>query len=134
VFDAFTRPELLVRWYGAHGWNLVACDVDLRVGGAYRFVMIARGGHEVAFHGEFREIVPNERLVHTEIYEGAPDSVALNLITFSESDGRTTVEMLTRVDTKEIRDIIIGSGMEGGMQEGMDLLEELAVSLAAETG
>jgi uncharacterized protein YndB with AHSA1/START domain len=95
-------------------------------------VMEAGGGHEVGFHGEFREIVPNERIVNTEVYEGIPggdDDPALNLVTFTELDGRTTLDLLTRVSSKEIRDMIIDSGMEGGMQEGMDLLEEIAISL-----
>ena len=94
--------------------------------------MIAHGGHEVGFHGEYREIVPNERIVNTEVYEGMPEGAAepaLNIVTFTEADGRTTLSLLTQAGSREIRDMIIDSGMEGGMQEGMDLLEEIAVSL-----
>jgi uncharacterized protein YndB with AHSA1/START domain len=89
-------------------------------------------GFEVAFHGEFREIVENERLVNTEVYEGVPggdDNPAVNTITFIDNDGRTTLEMLMQCPSKEVRDMIIDSGMEGGMQEGMDLLERVAISL-----
>jgi uncharacterized protein YndB with AHSA1/START domain len=135
VYKAWTTPELVRRWWPGQRGRMTVAEIDLRVGGAWRYVMIAHGGHEVGFHGEFREIAPNERIVNTEIYEGAPEGgAALNLVTFSETDGRTTVELLTRVDSKEVRDIIIDSGMEGGMQEGMDLLEQLAVSLGSESG
>jgi uncharacterized protein YndB with AHSA1/START domain len=135
VYKAWTTPELVRRWWAGRRGQMDVAEIDLRVGGAWRYAMTATGGYEVAFHGEFREIVPNERLVYTEIYEGAPEGgAALNLITFTEEAGRTTVEMLTRVDSKQVRDLIIDSGMEGGMQEGMDLLEEVAVSLASESG
>jgi uncharacterized protein YndB with AHSA1/START domain len=108
-------------------------DVDLRVGGAWRYVMTATAGFEVAFHGEFREIVQDERLVMTEVYEGAPEGVdpAVNTVTFAEEGGRTTLTLLTTVTSKEVRDMILDSGMESGMQEGMDILEELAIELAA---
>jgi uncharacterized protein YndB with AHSA1/START domain len=97
--------------------------------------MVARRGFEVAFHGEFREIVPNERIVTTEVYEG-PDPDAqpdveppLNIVTFAEVDGRTKLTILVQCGTKELRDAIVDSGMEAGMQEGMDLLEQVAISL-----
>jgi uncharacterized protein YndB with AHSA1/START domain len=135
VYKAWTTPELVRRWWAGQRGQMTVAEIDLRVGGTWRYVMIAHGGFEVAFHGEYREIVPNERIVNTEVYEGAPEGgAALNLVTFTETDGRTTLELLTRVDSREVRDMIIGSGMEGGMQEGMDLLEQLAVSLASETG
>jgi uncharacterized protein YndB with AHSA1/START domain len=128
VYKAWTTPELVRRWWPGKRGEMTLAEIDLRVGGSYRYVMIAQGGFEVAFHGEFREIVPNERIVHTEVYEGAPEAgAALNIITFSETDGRTTLTMLTQVDTREVRDIIIDSGMEGGMQEGMDLLEQIVL-------
>ena len=94
--------------------------------------MVADGGHEVAFHGEYREIVPNQRIVNTEVYElpGAADAEgALNTVTFTEVDGRTTLTLLVQVPTRELRDEILSSGMEVGMQEQMELLEQLAVSL-----
>ena len=95
--------------------------------------MVAHGGFEVAFHGEYRELVPNERIVTTEVYEGAPEAsaadVPLNIIDFTEADGRTTLTLLVQTSSKELRDTIIESGMETGMQEGMDLLEQVAISL-----
>jgi uncharacterized protein YndB with AHSA1/START domain len=91
--------------------------------------MVANGGFEVAFHGEYREIVPNERIVWTEIYEAMPDGESLNTVTFNEANGRTILTLLTEVTSKEIRDAIINSGMEGGMQEQMDIIEEIAISL-----
>jgi uncharacterized protein YndB with AHSA1/START domain len=132
VWKAWTTPELVRRWWHANRGEMTLAEIDLRVGGTWRYVMEASGGHEVGFHGEYREIVPNERIVNTEVYEGIPggdDDPALNLVTFTEVDGRTILDLLTRVSSREVRDMIIDSGMEGGMQEGMDLLEEIAISL-----
>jgi uncharacterized protein YndB with AHSA1/START domain len=129
VYKAWTTPELVRRWWSGRRGEMTSCEIDLRVGGTWRYVMIATGGHEVAFHGEFRELVPDERIVTTEVYEAMPGDGVLNTVTFTEADGRTTLELLTDCGSKEVRDAIIGSGMEVGMQEGMDLLEEVAVSL-----
>ena len=132
VYRAWTTPDLVMRWWSGRRGTMKIAEIDLRVGGAWRYLMEAGGGFEVGFHGEFREIVPNERIVYTEIYEGMPDGdspPALNTATFAERDGRTTLELLTEVDSREIRDMIVESGMEGGVQEQMELLEELAISL-----
>jgi uncharacterized protein YndB with AHSA1/START domain len=94
--------------------------------------MIATGGFEVAFHGEYREVVPNERIVHTEVFEGIPggdEDPAVVTITLTEQNGRTTVTQLMQVSNKETRDMIINTGMEAGLQDALDLLEQLAVSL-----
>jgi uncharacterized protein YndB with AHSA1/START domain len=108
-------------------------DIDLRVGGMWRYVMVAHGEFEVAFHGEYREIVPGERIVTTEVYEGAPpapdDDDVLNVITFTEVEGRTLLELLVQTPSRGIRDAIVDSGMEGGLQEQMELLDELFQSL-----
>jgi uncharacterized protein YndB with AHSA1/START domain len=135
VFKAYTTPELVKRWWsGDHGTVTIA-EIDLRVGGRWRYVMEAEGGFEVAFHGEFREIVPNERLVTTEVYEMpgaeplAPADEPLNIVTFTEVDGRTTMEIVVQTTSREMRDQIVGSGMETGMQASMDALERVAVSL-----
>jgi len=104
-------------------------DVDLRVGGRWRWVMVTDGGVEVAFHGEYRELVPNERIVSTEVYEGMPDGEAVNTMTFAEKDGRTTLTILVQHQNQEHRDAHINSGMEAGMQDAMDLLEQVAISL-----
>jgi uncharacterized protein YndB with AHSA1/START domain len=135
VYKAWTTPELVKRWWPGRRGEMTSAEIDLRVGGTWRYVMIAHGEFEVAFHGEFREIVPNERIVTTEVYEmpGAdapPDAdVPLNIITFTEVDSRTTLTLLVQCTSKELRDTIINSGMEGGMQEGLDLLEQVAISL-----
>ncbi len=108
---------------------MTVAEIDLRVGGMWRYVMEAEGGFEVAFHGQYREIVPNERLVSTEVYEGMPDGEALDTLTLAEEDGRTTLTILVEHTSKEHRDAHINSGMEAGMQEAMDLLEQVAISL-----
>jgi uncharacterized protein YndB with AHSA1/START domain len=129
VYEAWTTPELVKRWWNAKRGEVTVAEIDLRVGGAWRYVMIAEGGMEVGFHGEYREIVPNERIVSTEVYEGFPDAEALNTLTLTEEDGRTTLEILVQHSNQEERDGHINSGMEAGMQDAMDLLEEVANSL-----
>jgi uncharacterized protein YndB with AHSA1/START domain len=133
VYQAWTTPELIKRWWHAKRGEVTVADVDLRVGGKWRWVMVVTdGGFEVAFHGEYRELIPNERIVHTEIFEGAPgggEEGVLVTLTFTEKDGRTTVTSLTETENREVRDAIIDSGMEAGMQDAMDLLEQVAVSL-----
>ncbi len=129
VYKAWTTPELVERWWSGRRGKVTSVEIDLRVGGAWRFVMVANEGFEVAFHGEYREIVPNERLVSTEVYEGFPDGEALNTLTLTEVDGRTTMTVLVQHSSKEHRDGHIDSGMEVGMQEAMDLLEQVAISL-----
>jgi len=132
VYRAWTTPELVKRWWHANRGEMTICEIDLRVGGRWRYVMIADGEFEVGFHGEYREIVPNERLVSTEVYEGIPDAeshAALDTLTLTEMAGRTTLAILVEHPTKEGRDAHINSGMEAGMQDAMDLLEQVAVSL-----
>ena len=131
VFKAYTTPELVRRWWAGKRGNVTVAEIDLRVGGRWRYVMVAEGGFEVAFHGEYYEIVPNEKLVNTEIFEGAPEGgAALVTCTFEGlDDGRTRLHMLSSVDSQEIRDTIIATGMEGGAQEGLDILEQIAIEL-----
>ena len=132
VWKAWTTPELVSRWWPGKRGTMKTCEIDLRVGGAWRYVMEAgEGGFEVAFHGEYQEIVEHERIVHTEVYEGAPGPGILVVNTFDESDGRTTVRMLSQTGSQEVRDIILGSGMEGGVQEGMDIIDTLLAELTA---
>ncbi len=130
VFKAWTTPELVKRWWSGQRGAVTSAEIDLRVGGMWRYVMEAHGEFEVAFHGEYHEIVPDERIVTTEVYEGMPDAQALETITFDEVDGRTMLTMLVQHTSKEDRDAHINSGMEGGMQESMDALEQVAISLA----
>jgi uncharacterized protein YndB with AHSA1/START domain len=129
VYKAWTTPELVKRWWSGNRGETKIVEIDLRVGGAWRYVMVTDGGFEVAFHGEYREIVPNERIVSTEVYEGMPEAESLNTATFTESDGRTTLTVLVQHASKEARDAHIESGMETGMQEAMDILEQIAISL-----
>ena len=135
VFRAFTTPELVRRWWHAKRGEMTTCEIDLRVGGAWRYAMVTPDGMEVAFHGEYLEIVPDERVVSTEFYEGVPDDVAeadattVNTATFVEEDGRTTLSILVQAPNRITRDAIVESGMEDGLQDALDLLEETAVSL-----
>jgi len=135
VYKAWTTPELVKRWWGAKRGEVTVAEIDLRVGGKWRYVGVTPDGFEVAFHGEYREIVPNERLVTTEVYEGMPEGVSeedaatLNTATFAEADGRTVLTILVQAKNKTSRDAIIESGMEDGLQDALDLAEELLRSL-----
>ena len=135
VYKAWTTPELVKRWWHAKRGEVTVVEIDLRVGGKWRYVMVAEGGFEVGFHGEYREIAPNERIVSTEIYEGLPEGVSeeegatVNTTTFTEANGRTTLILLMQAASKISRDAIIDSGMEAGLQDALDLLEQTANSL-----
>ena len=137
VFKAWTTPELVKRWWSGRQGSMKSAEIDLRIGGVWRYVMEAGDGSEVAFHGEYREIVPNERIVTTEVYEmpGQPalpgSDEPLNIVTFTEVDGRTTLTLLVQTTSKELRDMIIDSGMEAGLQEQMDALEKVAIGLGS---
>ena len=141
VYRAWTTPNLIKQWWsGSQGITTLA-EVDLRVGGSWRYVHRDHDGFEVAFHGEFREIAAAERIVFTEVYEGASQPVdgdtyppgkedgTLNTVTFEEEAGRTTLSLLVECPSKEVRDAIMESGMETGMQEGWTKLEQVARSL-----
>jgi uncharacterized protein YndB with AHSA1/START domain len=129
VYRAWTTPDLVRRWWSGNHGEVTIAEIDLRVGGMWRYVMVTNDGFEVAFHGEYREIVPSERIVSTEVFEGMPDAAALNTLTFAEVDGRTTLTILAQHKSKDDRDAHVNSGMEAGMQQSMDLLEQVAVSL-----
>jgi uncharacterized protein YndB with AHSA1/START domain len=129
VYRAWTTPELVRRWWSGNRGEVTVAEIDLQVGGAWRCVMVTDDGFVTAFHGEYREIVPNERIVATEVYEGMPEAEALNTVTFAEADGRTTLTMLVEHASKEARDAHIASGMEAGMREAMDMLEGVANAL-----
>jgi uncharacterized protein YndB with AHSA1/START domain len=129
IYKAWTTPELVKRWWSAKRGEVTIADVDLRVGGSWRWVMMTEDGFEVAFHGEYRELVANERIVCTEVFEGMPEGEALNTLTLTEKDGRTTLTILVQHENQEHRDAHINSGMEAGMQDAMSLLEQVAISL-----
>jgi uncharacterized protein YndB with AHSA1/START domain len=129
VYEAYTRPELVRRWWTAGRGEMTVCEIDLRVGGTWRYVMIADRGFEVGFHGDYRELVPNERIVSTEVYEGRPDAEALNTLTLTERGGVTTLAILVQHASRDHRDAHVESGMEAGLQDALDLLEQVAASL-----
>ena len=132
VWKAYTTPELVRRWWHANRGEMTVCEIDLRVGGKWRYAMDAPGVGEVGFHGEYREIVPNERLVSTEAYEGIPDAdaqAALDTLTLTETGGRTTLTIVVEHPTQEGRDMHIASGMEDGLQDALDLLEQVATEV-----
>jgi uncharacterized protein YndB with AHSA1/START domain len=136
VYRAWTTPDLVRSWWPGRRGEMTVVDMDFRVGGAWRYVIVANGGFEVAFHGTYREIEPNERIVHTEVMEvpgSAPegeDGAVLNTVTFEDAGGgATTVTIRTDTGSKEVPDIIAQSGMEGGVREQFQIIEELAASL-----
>ena len=132
VYRALTEPDLIERWWTAKRGEAKLFEVDLRVGGAWRYVMVTPDGREVAFHGTYQEVVPNERLVYTELFEMpglTDDDATVNTVSLEEHDGRTTMTSVTDCRTADTRSMIIETGMEGGMQDAYDLLEEVAISL-----
>jgi uncharacterized protein YndB with AHSA1/START domain len=137
VFDAWTRPELVSRWWAPRslGVSIVSCDADVRRGGRYRYVLLHRTGSEFAFSGEYTEVTPHSRLAYTQIFEptaggATPGEVGILItVTFDERDGKTHLVSRTVCPSKDVRDAIIASGMEHGMRETMDQLEELVATL-----
>ena len=129
VYRAWTEPELVRRWWTAKRGAMTVCDMDVRVGGTWRWVMKTDQGLEVGFHGEYVEIVPDAKLVSTEIYDPFPDGGAVNTLTLTEREGRTYLEIRVQHQNRENRDMHINSGMEGGLQDALDLMEELVRSL-----
>jgi uncharacterized protein YndB with AHSA1/START domain len=130
VFDAWTKPELLKRWLGVRaGWTMEVCEVDLRVGGKYRFVW--RGPDmTMGMGGAYREVVPPTRLVSTEKFDEAwYEGEAIDTIVLVEQDGKTTVTTTVRFVSREVRDAVIKSGMASGVAESYDKLAELLPSL-----
>ncbi|MHB8717759.1 MAG: SRPBCC family protein [Candidatus Dormibacteria bacterium] len=126
VWRAYTEPELVARWWHAKRGTVQSIDIDLRVGGTWRYVMAANAGFEVAFSGEYREVVEEERIVSTEVFEGMPSAPATSTVTFEDADGGTTLSILVHHLTPANRDAHLQSGMEPGLQDALDLLEDLA--------
>jgi uncharacterized protein YndB with AHSA1/START domain len=125
VFDAWTTPDLVKRWWAGDRGEVTDAAIDLRIGGRWRWVMRAHGGFEVAFSGVYREIDRPHRLVKTEVFELVPDAEAVSTTTFDESDGVTTMKIQARYPSKEHRDAAIESGMEGGVQTSFNELEDM---------
>jgi uncharacterized protein YndB with AHSA1/START domain len=129
VFDALTKPDLVKRWFGPHGWSCTECEIDLRVGGAWRYLLIGPNGRSMTMHGVYRELAPPDRMVHTETINNFPESIVTTRLT--EENGRTTLNATVASPSKETRDAVLHSGMERGAGETYDRLAELLVSQAA---
>ncbi|RKS72190.1 uncharacterized protein YndB with AHSA1/START domain [Actinomadura pelletieri DSM 43383] len=126
VFAAWTRPELVSRWYGAHGWDIVSATIDLRVGGSWRFLWRGPHGASMAAGGVYREVTPPERLVYTESFDEAWYSgEAVVTHDFTERDGTTTLDTTFLFDSRETRDRVIESPMDRGVAEGYDRLDDV---------
>jgi uncharacterized protein YndB with AHSA1/START domain len=130
VFDCLTKPELLKRWFGPRGWSLSVCEVDLRVGGKWRFVLRGPDGQQMGMGGVYREIAAPERDVHTESFDDYPgESIVTGVLV--EQGGKTTLTGTILYESKVIRDAVIQSGMEHGAAETYDKLAELLPSLVS---
>jgi uncharacterized protein YndB with AHSA1/START domain len=130
VFEAMTKPEHVKRWWGrlGEGYSVPVSEIDLRVGGKWRFVNRHPKG-EVAFYGEYREITPPSRLVFTEIFEQFPDSVSVVTAEFTEEGGKTRLTATVRYPSLEVRDMVLASGMATGAGISYDRLEDLVAEL-----
>lgn len=130
VFEAMSRPEHITRWWGnlGAGYSVPVCEVDLRVGGKWRFVNRHPQG-EAEFYGEYREIDPPGRIVFTEIYAPFPDSPSVVTATLTEENGKTRLIATSRYPSKEVRDMVLGTGMEKGAALSYDRLDEVAMEL-----
>jgi len=124
VFDAFTKPELLKRWFGPRGWSLIVCEVDLKVGGGFRFVLRGPDGREMGMRGVYREIVRPEHSVHLESFDDFPGESQVTTL-LVEREGKTTLTATVLYTSQEIRDAVSKSGMEHGAAESYDRLAEL---------
>jgi uncharacterized protein YndB with AHSA1/START domain len=129
VFDAFTKPELLKRWFGPRGWSLVVCEVDLKVGGKWRFVLRGPDGKDMGMSGVYREIMTPDRSVHTESFDDFPGESLVTTV-LVEDRGRTTLTATVLYPSQEVRDAVIKSGMEHGAAETYDKLAEYLASIA----
>ncbi len=131
VFEAMHTPEHVKQWWGclAQGYSVPVCEIDLRPGGAWRFVNRLPNGKEVAFHGVYREIARPERVVNTEIFEEYPDVESLVTTVLTEESGKTRLTVTARYPSAEVRDIVLKSGMDRGAALSYDHLEEVAAAL-----
>ena len=124
VYDAFSKPEILKRWFGPRGWSLVTCEVSAHIGGGFRFVLRTSDGSEVGLRGVYLELSPPERSIHTESFDGFPGESRVTSV-LAEQAGRTTLVVTILYPSKEVRDAVIESGMEHGAAESYDKLAEM---------
>ncbi len=134
VFDAFTKPELVKRWLlGPPGWSMPVCEIDLRVGGSYRYVWRHVNGNEMGMGGVYREIVAPERIVATEKFdESWYPGEAVGTLLLVEQGGKTTITQTVLYESRETRDGVLKSPMESGVAAGYDRMAELLASLRAQ--
>ena len=132
VFDAYTKPELVRRWLGVFdGWTFRVCEIDLEVGGAYRYLWDGPNGATLGIRGTFLEIVPNERIECTERFDPPFDQGdAIDTVTFIERDGRTTLTIGVLAPSREVRDGMLKSGMADGVTASFDTMAEMLTELA----
>lgn len=135
VFEAMSQPEHIVRWWGrlGEGYSVPVCEVDLRVGGTWRYVTAFPKG-QCAFYGVYKEIAPPDRIVFTEIFEPYPDSGSLVTVTLTEEGAQTRLTLVAEYPSRDVRDTVIASGMERGAAISYDRLEEVAAELAVNRG
>ena len=131
VFKAWTTPKYVCRWWGDEQAPVVLCDIDLRPGGAWRYVTRATDGTELGWHGVYSEVEAPQRLVTTEVFEGFPDAEAQNTLTLTERDGATVMTVIVLHQSKEYRDGHVNSGMEGGMQLALNRFDDVLAELVA---
>jgi uncharacterized protein YndB with AHSA1/START domain len=131
VYRAYTTPELVAQWWHADRGTVDSIEIDLRVGGRWRYSMTAKGGFPVVFHGQYLEIVPGERIVSTEVFEGMPEAAATSTVTFTDSPQGTTLAILVQHKNQANRDAHLRSRMEDGLQAAMSHLEEVAAGWPA---
>lgn len=132
VYKAYTEPELLKRWLGVFGdWSLAVCQIDLKVGGSYRYVWHGPDGVRMGMRGVYREVVPNERVVATEVFDDAwYEGEAVGTADFVEKNGKTTLTTTVLYASKEVRDAVLQSPMEQGVAASYDNLEKVLATLA----
>jgi uncharacterized protein YndB with AHSA1/START domain len=130
VFEAFSKPEHVARWWGQKDSTLPVCEMDFRPGGAWRFVEHAADGNDYGFRGEYRDIVRPERITWTFEFEGAPGHIVVETMTFEDLGGRTRIIGTSVFDTVEDRDEMYNSGMARGASEAYDRLDVVLQTLA----
>jgi uncharacterized protein YndB with AHSA1/START domain len=134
VYEMFTRSEHVQRWIGPRRMSWAVCEMDVRPGGAWRWVMRDPDGREYRFHGVFREVEPPTRIVRTFVYDPFPEGDAVETLLLTEKDGKTIVESMSTYRTVAARDAHLRNGMEKGMTEGYEQLDELLLGAGGGRG
>jgi uncharacterized protein YndB with AHSA1/START domain len=135
IFDAMTQPEHVRHWWGClnDDYGVAECEIDLRVGGKWRFVGYGPQGNFPAFYGEYQEIARPDRLVNTEFFEPFPDAGSVVTTTFTKEGSKTRMSLVSEYPSKEVRDMVLASGMEGGAAISYDRLEERAMQMSQDS-